>query len=210
LSCEYLFELIPSFCRYQTHWVSKDGQRSWDIHPPIPPPHRRCQDDDLNCNSQNNPNTWGSARKDPNVVARSGMKQALASVTNADPSPAERDNSQQHPAATAARLRLQSEEQNQQPLVAAAAVVQPSSRRSVPPLLHAAEHERSRALSNAQIVLPATLLRGNQQLAGTDMFKPSDSSADMRRTGLQHRLADVQRNQDNSGFFESPASVIEE
>ena len=121
LSVEYLLELIPSFCRYQTHWVSKDEQRSWDNHPPIPPPHR-----------------------------------------------------------------------------------------SVPPLLHAAEHERSRALSNAQFVLPATLFRGNQQLAGTDMFKPSDSSADMHRTGLQHRFADVQRNQDNSGFFESPASVIEE
>lgn len=35
LSVEYLLELIPSFCRYQTHWGSKDGQRSWDIHPPI-------------------------------------------------------------------------------------------------------------------------------------------------------------------------------
>jgi hypothetical protein len=67
--------------------TSPDGQRSWDIHPPIPPPHRRCQDDDLSCNSQNNPNTWGSARRDPNAGARAGMRQALAQQRHMPPSP---------------------------------------------------------------------------------------------------------------------------
>ena len=32
----------------------------------------------------------------------------------------------------------------------------------------------------------------------------------LQALGLRHRLADVQRNQDNGGFFESPASVVEE
>ena len=100
-----------------------------------------------------------------------------------------------------ARLRLQSEQRNQQPLVgstSAALLTSPS----VPPLLHADEQERSRALSNAQIVMPSSLLRGKGQQANT---VPSDTFE-----GMHRRLADVQRNQDNSGYFESPASVVEE
>jgi hypothetical protein len=100
-----------------------------------------------------------------------------------------------------ARLRLQSGQRNQQPLVgstSAALLTSPS----VPPLLHADEQERSRALSNAQIVMPSSLLRGKGQQANT---VPSDTFE-----GMHRRLADVQRNQDNSGFFESPASVVEE
>jgi hypothetical protein len=68
----------------QTHWVSPDGQRSWDIHPPIPPPHRRCQDDDLSCNSQNNPNTWGSARKESDAEVRRHRLAAVPSGHWAD------------------------------------------------------------------------------------------------------------------------------
>ena len=64
------------------------------------------------------------------------------------------------------------------------------------------KQERSRALSNAQIVMPSSVLRGKVQQANpmsSDTFE-----------GIHRRLADVQRNQDNSGFFESPASVVEE
>ena len=100
-----------------------------------------------------------------------------------------------------ARLRLQSEQRNQQPLVgslSAALLTSPS----VPPLLHADEQERSRALSNAQIVMPSSVLRGKVQQANPMSYEPSE--------GIRRRLADVQSNQDNGGFFESPASVVEE
>jgi hypothetical protein len=95
-----------------------------------------------------------------------------------------------------ARQRLQTQQKSRQPLVASTA-----PHPYVPQLLRAEEQQRSRALINADVVMPSTLLRGTGR---------SDASAYMRRTGLRHRLADVQRNQDNGGFFESPASVVEE
>jgi hypothetical protein len=104
-----------------------------------------------------------------------------------------------------ARHQLQAEQRKRQSLAGSAA-----NRFDVPPLLHEEQQERSRALDNARIVLPATLLRGHGRWDGAGSIKGSDASGYMRRTGLQHRLADVQRNKDNSGFFESPASVVEE
>ena len=109
-----------------------------------------------------------------------------------------------------ARLKMQAEQHNQGALIGRAAAAQLASPDSTPPLLRAAEQDRRRALANAQIVVPAARLRAGEQWADSSLFKPSDASAYMRRTGLRHRLADVQRNQDNGGFFESPASVVEE
>ena len=109
-----------------------------------------------------------------------------------------------------ARLKMQAEQHSQGALIGRAAAAQLASPDSTPPLLRAAEQDRRRALANAQIVVPAARLRAGEQWADSSLFKPSDASAYMRRTGLRHRLADVQRNQDNGGFFESPASVVEE
>ena len=109
-----------------------------------------------------------------------------------------------------ARHQLQAEQRKRQSLAGSAASPKSEPRFDVPPLLHAEQQERSRALGNARIVLPATLLRGHGRWDGAGSIKGSDASAYMRRTGLRHRLADVQRDKDNSGFFESPASVVEE
>jgi hypothetical protein len=121
------------------------------------------------------------------------------------------------PAATAAlrrlrlaRERLQMQQRKPQPLVATSAAALPASLPFVPPLLHAELQERRRALSNADIVMPSTVLRGKSELAHASLIERSDSSGYMRRTGLRHRLAEVQRNHDNGGFFESPASVVDE
>ena len=189
----------------------------------------------MSCNSQNNPNTWGSARSDPNAGARAGKKQALAQRAVEAPSPArqrQREEEEEAPLALAApsrhalaeagqlhmpaaatalrnlrraRLQMQQRRQRQQPLVGHVAAAELAVPDSTPPLLRAAEQEGRRALANAQAVVPAS-----RQWADAGMFKQSGAAAYMRKTGLRHRLAEVQRNKDNSGFFESPASVVVE
>jgi hypothetical protein len=109
-----------------------------------------------------------------------------------------------------ARHKLQAEQQQHQSLLGASAAPQRAFRQYVPPLLNVEQQERNRALSNARIVLPATLLRGQGRLDDASLNSRSSSAEYMRPTGLRQRLADVQRNQDNSGFFESPASVVVE
>ena len=108
------------------------------------------------------------------------------------------------------RQKLQGEQEKQEkqpPLVSTESASQLATSKPLPRLLRASELERSRALSNAQTVMPSSLLHNQEQTTDSSLFSSSRASDYMRRTGLRDRLAAAERSQDNSGFFESPASL---